>query len=164
MPGTTGAYQDFAVAKYSYVRHDICETPHTSLSCRFDSFWRRQQGLLSNVMQEYVGSAAVYSEVPLTATLDFRSKARADGLQYRAGVHYVRSLTNVPNLVTSVSFYALYLLILFATSLSSIESDQVFDLVMFGSVMFRNRRPVIKAQQTMLSVAVIISTACEISQ
>ena len=40
--------------------------------------------------QEHVDSSALYDSIPLTATLDVKSKDRPDGLQYRAGLHYVR--------------------------------------------------------------------------
>ncbi|KAK9806896.1 hypothetical protein WJX72_006721 [[Myrmecia] bisecta] len=39
--------------------------------------------------QEYLDSAASYCPVPLTLSMDVASKARADGMQYRAGVHQV---------------------------------------------------------------------------
>lgn len=39
--------------------------------------------------QEHVDSNAAYDSIPLVATLDVKSKDRMDGLQYRAGLHYV---------------------------------------------------------------------------
>lgn len=35
-------------------------------------------------------SNAAYDSIPLGLTLDVKSKDRSDGLQYRAGLHYVR--------------------------------------------------------------------------
>lgn len=35
-------------------------------------------------------SSGAYDAIPLTSALDVKSKDRTDGLQYRAGLHYVR--------------------------------------------------------------------------
>ena len=42
--------------------------------------------------QDYLDSAANYSTVPLSLSLDIASKDRPDGIQYRVGVHQVRHL------------------------------------------------------------------------
>jgi hypothetical protein len=36
-----------------------------------------------------VDSSAAYDSIPLVSSLDVKSKDRSDGLQYRAGLHYV---------------------------------------------------------------------------
>ncbi len=41
-------------------------------------------------LQEHVDSSGAYDAIPLASTLDVKSKDRTDGLQYRAGLHYVR--------------------------------------------------------------------------
>lgn len=46
-------------------------------------------------LQEHVDSSGAYDAIPLASTLDIKSKDRTDGLQYRAGLHYVRLLSTL---------------------------------------------------------------------
>lgn len=41
--------------------------------------------------EEYLDSAAAYCRVPLSSSLDMASQNRQDGIQYRVGVHHVRT-------------------------------------------------------------------------
>ena len=42
-------------------------------------------------MQELADSSGCYTAVPSQTTVDFMSKQRSDGLQYRVGIHHVRT-------------------------------------------------------------------------
>ena len=55
-----------------------------------------QTSLCQLLLQEHVDSSAAYDTIPLTSTLDVKSKDRTDGLQYRAGLHYVSASQTQP--------------------------------------------------------------------
>ncbi len=53
-------------------------------------------------LQELADSSGCYTAVPSQSTVDFMSKQRSDGLQYRVGIHHVR-----PSQHPSLSFWSL---------------------------------------------------------
>lgn len=52
--------------------------------------------------EEYLDSAAAYCRVPLSSSLDMASQNRQDGIQYRVGVHHVRTLAQLSDQPTTV--------------------------------------------------------------
>ena len=43
-----------------------------------------------NDLQDMADSSGCYTAVPSQTSVDFLSKQRSDGLQYRVGIHHVR--------------------------------------------------------------------------
>jgi hypothetical protein len=84
--GSEGPYTAHAALKCMLPGHDVLATLGYNL--------------------DYIDNAGDYAHVPLAASLDLASQDRADGLQYRVGLHQVRGCMEPPSCVTPVLMHA----------------------------------------------------------